>query len=600
MHIRRRLLHALLTVSIATLASCAEDSDLPDENSGLEWAEQNLRSHAFQFERGPTFHIDGEDYFLKGPLEDGTRDIPGHEWRQLYGGWFVGRHFNTGPFGMPSWWSSDAEDGQLLYFVIGKIDTWSESKAAWYAAHGFSHYHKFITVDDKTPHPSKVAWFKHIAVDSFNLDGGSKPWLAHEVSPGVDYDFAPNHHYAYPPREEFLYVGCVDQGGESPDFVAVVGADPEDPETYSQIIHRTDLPGIGDEIHHYGTNIRQTRLLVPGLFSGRMHSLNIEDDPRHPFVESFHDNLTPDSGYTVPHTVIGMPDGGYVVTMIGSNTATTAPGGMVRLDADANFVAPFGPPADRDPELTPPRYMYDVGFNMLRGTMVTTSFGLPADVAPGITVDGLGTDIYVWDMATQQVTQVEDIGPGTGALEVRWLHEPGSTIGYTNAPGTSEIWMWEDEDLDGTYAFSLAIALPEGSIPTDILLSEDDKFLYISNWVGNNVMQYDITDPFNPLYVDQVTIPSSQMMRLSPDNRRLYVTNSLLSTWDDTEFPAGVTRNTDYGIYLVNIDHEDGGMEVDDEFFVDLDNVQKLNDVGPARPHQVFFDPGIPKAFGAH
>lgn len=600
MHIRTRLLHILLTTALGTFAGCADEADLPDENSGLEWAEQNLRGHAFQFERGLVYHIDGKDYFLKGPLEDGTRDLPGHEWRKLGGGWFVGKHYNSGPFGIPSWWSSDAEDGQLLYFVIAKIDTWSESKANWYASHGFTHYHKFITVDDKTPHPSKVAWFKHIAVDSFTLDGGPKPWLGHEVTPGVDYEFERTFHFAYPPKEELLYVGCVDQGGESPDFIAVVGADPDDPETYSQIIHRADLPGIGDEIHHYGTNITQSKMLVPGLFSGRMHTLNLEDDPRHPYVESYHDDLTPDSGYIVPHTVIGMPDGGYVVTMIGSNSGTTAPGGMVRLDPDGNFLAPFGPPADRDPSLTPPTYMYDVGFNVLRGKMITTSFGLPANVAPGITVDGLGTDIYVWDLATQQVTQVEDIGPGTGALEVRWLNEPGSTIGYTNAPGTSEIWMWEDEDLDGTYEFSVAIALPDGSIPTDILLSADDKYLYVSNWVGNNVMQYDITDPFNPLFIDEVTIPSSQMMRLSPDNRRLYVTNSLLSTWDDTEFPAGVTRNTDYGIYLVNIDHKNGGMELDEDFFVDLDNVEKQNGVGPARPHQVFFDPGIPKEFGSH
>src|SRR5690606_37949403 len=104
---------------------------------------------------------------------------------------------------------------------------------------------------------------------------------------------------------------------------------------------------------------------------------------------------------------------------------------------------------------------------------------------------GLGDEVYVWDFKERTVLQVVELGPNTGALEVRWLHEMGSTIGFTNAPGTSEIWRWHDLDLDGHYEFDLAITLPPGSVPTDILLSADDKYLYVSNWVGNNVMQFD-------------------------------------------------------------------------------------------------------------
>jgi len=48
----------------------------------------------------------------------------------------VGKHYNTGPFAMPSWWSSDAPDGELLYVVHAIIDTWSEENAAKYASRG--------------------------------------------------------------------------------------------------------------------------------------------------------------------------------------------------------------------------------------------------------------------------------------------------------------------------------------------------------------------------------------------------------------------------------------------------------------------------------
>jgi selenium-binding protein 1 len=287
-----------------------------------------------------------------------------------------------------------------------------------------------------------------------------------------------------------------------------------------------------------------------------------------------------------------------MVSMIGSNTTTSGPGGVVRLDSSGQFVAPFGPPSNRTLSTAPPTYMYDIGINVDRNRMITTTFGLPGNVAPGITVSGLGNEVYVWDYQAEQVIQTVDLGPGTGALEVRWLHD-GSSVGFTNAPGTSEIWRWEDLDNDGYYNFAVAIALPAGSIPTDMLLSEDDKYLYVANWMGNNVMQYDISDPFNPVYVSQVTIPHAQMMRLSPDDKRLYVTNSLLSTWDDDPL-TGETRNQDYGIWRVNINTRNGGMSLDSNFFVDFDSVQKKNTVGQARPHQIFFDPGVPEEFGAH
>jgi len=39
---------------------------------------------------------------------------------------------------------------------------------------------------------------------------------------------------------------------------------------------------------------------------------------------------------------------------------------------------------------------------------------------------------------------------------------------------------------------------------TDILVSMDDRFLYISCWLHGDIRQYDITDPANPKLVGQV------------------------------------------------------------------------------------------------
>jgi selenium-binding protein 1 len=401
-------------------------------------------------------------------------------------------------------------------------------------------------------------------------------------------------------REKLLYVACVNKGGKDPDFVAVVGVDPDEPSTFGKIIHRVDMLNIADELHHFGYNHDKTYLMVPGLFSGRIYIVDVSD-PMRPFVKTVNEDLTKQSGYTTPHTIIGLPGGNNLVTMIGADSESTAPGGLVEINGETGeFVRVFGPPADRDFNKISPRYMYDAGMKPELNRMVTTSFGLPKNVGPGITIDGLGTDIYMWDWKERKVIQKENIGAGTGALEVRWRAEKGSTIGYTNAPGSNEIWAWDDLDSDSKYTFTAVIKLPDGSVPTDMLLTDDDKYIYVSNWMGNNVRQYNIEDPLKPVFVSEVEIPYAQMLRLSPDKKRLYVTNSLLSTWDDTEFPKGMTRNTEYGIFLVDIDHEMGGMKLNRDFYVDMMKVQKKNTVGPARPHMMLFDPTVKSPFGHH
>lgn len=403
-----------------------------------------------------------------------------------------------------------------------------------------------------------------------------------------------------PQREKLLYVACVNKGNKDPDFVAVVGVDPADASTYGKIVHRVDMLYKGDELHHFGYNHDKTYLMVPGLFSGRIYIVDVSDRMR-PVVKTVYQDLVKDSGYTTPHTVIGLENGNNLVTMIGADTDSTAPGGLVVLDGETGeFVRAFGPPADRDFEETPPKYMYDAGINPELNRMITTSFGLPRHVGPGITIENLGTDVYVWDLKARRVIQTENIGAGTGALEVRWRRKKGSTIGYTNAPGTNEIWAWEDLDGDGRFTFKMVIKLPDGSVPTDMLLSDDDKYLYVSNWAGNNVRQYNMKDPLKPALASEVEIPYAQMLRLSPDRKRLYVSNSLLSTWDDTEFPEGTTRNEKYGIFLIDVDHENGGMSLNRDFHVDFMNVQKKNTVGPAGPHMMLFDPSIETPFGHH
>ncbi len=153
------------------------------------------------FMHGIVITVDGEDYYLAGPADgmNGEMDVPGHHWVMAGKNKLVGKHYNTGPFGASSWWSSDASDGEFLYKVDAIIDEWTMEKAGSYASRGFVHYHELARVSDGMPHPSKVIWLKHIARTTFTFDGGPNPGTPRMVTPGVDHDFMPNGMMPYTP-----------------------------------------------------------------------------------------------------------------------------------------------------------------------------------------------------------------------------------------------------------------------------------------------------------------------------------------------------------------------------------------------------------------
>jgi methanethiol oxidase len=108
--------------------------------------------------------------------------------------------------------------------------------------------------------------------------------------------------------------------------------------------------------------------------------------------------------------------------------------------------------------------------------------------------------------------------------------------------------------------------MPVPGLITDLLVSMDDRFLYFSNWLHGDLRQYDISNPSNPELTGQVWCGGllektqevagrrleggPQMLQLSLDGKRLYVTNSLYSSWDNQFYP----KMAEEGSYLLQID----------------------------------------------
>ena len=199
----------ILAMAVVSFAACEKESDFsPEIEDSFESTSLKSKKMDKGFVHGLVVDIDGVDYYFAGAPDgmDGAIDVPGHHWVQAGPKKVVGKHYNTGPFGKDSWWSSDAGDGALLYIVHGIIDTWSKDKAMYYADRGYVHRHEFISVEvndmgKREFHPSKVVWLKHTAVTSFTLDRGPmapNPPYEHFVTPGIDLKFPNNGFMPYP------------------------------------------------------------------------------------------------------------------------------------------------------------------------------------------------------------------------------------------------------------------------------------------------------------------------------------------------------------------------------------------------------------------
>ena len=228
--------------------------------------------------------------------------------------------------------------------------------------------------------------------------------------------------------------------------------------------------------------------------------------------------------------------------------------------------------------------------------VVDTGFDL-ADVEAG----RYGRRIHFWNLSERSLEQTVDLGEnGLIPLEVRWKHDPEAESGFCGATLSSTICHWQRRSGSWTAEQIIAVEsvevegwpFPVPGLITDIVLSMDDRFLYFSDWLHGDLRQYDVSDPANPRLTGQLWLGGllgkpgdagrdlsggPQMIQLSLDGRRLYVTNSLYSTWDNQFYP-------ELRSWLLRVDCDpNGGMEVDRRFFVDLSDRPD----GPARAHEV-------------
>jgi selenium-binding protein 1 len=434
------------------------------------------------------------------------------------------------------------------------------------------------------------------------------------------------------PPERLAYVALFNPAPDGHDALAVVDVDPASGD-YGRIVGRLDMPEPGDELHHFGWNacsaclcpysphphMERRYLVVPGLRSSRIHIIDAKTNPRSPELVKVIDaqTIAERTGYSRIHTTHCGPDGIYVNALGAPDGG--GPGGILVLDPET-FDVKGKWECDRGPQ----QLAYDFWWHLGHDTMITSEWGTPSMVEDGIIPEKLlageyGHALHVWDLQTRRHQRVLDLGPEQQmVLELRPAHDPRKAYGFAGVVVSlkdlsASVWMWHKDDA-GEWRVRKVIEIPavpadpallppllQGfkAVPpfiTDINLSLDDRWLYVSCWGTGELRRYDVSNPFEPRLTSVVPIggmvrrgshPSRpdaplnggpQMVEVSRDGRRVYLTNSLYSSFDAQFYPDGIRG------WMVKLDAgADGSLEFDPRFFVDGAGM---------RPHQVRLEGG--------
>jgi selenium-binding protein 1 len=422
--------------------------------------------------------------------------------------------------------------------------------------------------------------------------------------------------------EKIVYTICIYTGTgiDKPDYLATIDVD-EVSSTYGEVIHRLELGKPGDELHHMGWNacsscnndetMERKYLIIPGLRTTNFYIVDTASNPLAPSLfKKIDGNIVKSkTNLSGPHTVHCLGNE-IIVSMLGDANGN-APGGYLHLNKNFEILGRW------ENDTTGMKFSYDFWYQPRHNMMVSTEWAAPNTFIPGFNLDDVakgnyGKHIHFWDFKNKSIVKSIDLGEeGMIPLEARFLHNPDSTHGFVGAALSSNIFHWYKDQsgelhvekvIDVASIDNNILPVPMPGLITDILISMDDRYLYFSNWFHGDLRQYDISDPSKPKLTGQVWIGgmlgkadlvngksvngAPQMIQLSLDGKRLYVTTSLFSTWDNQFYPE--MKNKGGVMLIVDCNVENGGMKIRENFIIDFSKEPN----GPARAHETRYPGG--------
>jgi methanethiol oxidase len=364
--------------------------------------------------------------------------------------------------------------------------------------------------------------------------------------------------------EKVMYLWTLPADGQGSDFLSIIDVNLASP-TYGNILRRVEVGSVGNEAHHMGFTDDRTKIWAAALNTSRFFIFDVAADPMHPrLIRTIEDvpQLTDLSG---PHTPYAIP--GRMLISMASGPDGTGPGGLAEFTNDGQFVASHK--ASNHP--------YETVVKPEFNRMITSSWVSQKTFMSSLDKwdpKDFSNTMLVWDLKARQILQ--ELPGDPIPLAARWALTPNATYGYNISNGGDSIWMFRMQP-DGTFSYKKAADVGNGCGPGDLRQSPDDRYLYVSCVRGSEIQAWDIANPEAIRLHDTVQgLVQANMMHVTYDGRRLYVTNSAISSVD---------YSPRYALRLIHIG-PDGRMKLDPFFAIDF---SKPPD-GPARPHDMLLN----------
>ena len=356
--------------------------------------------------------------------------------------------------------------------------------------------------------------------------------------------------------------------GEGEDFLAVIDVSLASP-TYGKILKKILVGSTGNEAHHVGYTDDRTKIWAASLNSDRLFIFDVGADPMNPKLIKVIENVAQLTGLSGPHTPYAIP--GRILVSMASGPDGKGAGGIAEFTNDGQFITSHK--ATNNPYET----VIKPEFNrMITSTWFPQETWMkPFDQWDPKTWSHPNT-LLVWDLKERKIIQTLDSGGDAVMLAARWMLKPGAKYGYNISSGGNSIWMFRME-ADGKFSYRKAGDTGPSCSPADLRQSPDDKFLYVSCFVGSEIQAWDISDPEHIKLHDTIQgVVQPNMMHVTFDGKRLYFTNSAISSID---------YSSRYSMQLVQIG-PDGRMKLDPNFKIDFTKAPE----GPARPHDMLLN----------
>ncbi|NWT14977.1 SBP1 oxidase, partial [Vireo altiloquus] len=420
------------------------------------------------------------------------------------------------------------------------------------------------------------------------------------------------------PREEVAYVTCTYRSTciDQPDFLATVDLNPRSPH-YGQVIHRLPMPNLKDELHcagwgpacgcfESGAAGKRSKLVLPCLISSRIYVVDVGSQCRAPRICKVRAGRAPRAAGR-EGTTHALPNGDVLIANVG-DPAGNGKGGFVVLDGES-----FELKGNWENECEVPPTGYDFWYQARHNVLVSSAGVVPKVAGRGFNPDDFKKGIFgrrlnVWNLSCRSLTQCFDLGEDSLPLSVRFLHNPDAAEGYVGCALSGAVFRFYKPCEANNWAVEEVIRIPPKDVSgwimpkmpafiADLLISPDDRFLFVSNWLHGDIRQYELSRGCKPRLVGQSVCAQCKRiyggpskMQLSLDGKRLYVTNSFYSTWDRQFYPTMVKEGS--VMLQLDVDTDKGGLTVNKNFLVDFGKEPH----GPCLAHEIRFPGGDAKS----